>query len=151
MHLQYDDQSLSDILTRVRVIALVGASPKPQRDSHRVMAYLQARGYRVIPVNPHAGCAELLGERVYPSLEAIPTRIKVDMVDVFRRSDEVPEIAEAAIRIGARVLWLQLGVIHADAARRARDYGLQVVMDRCPKIDIPRLGLEQALSLRNED
>jgi len=148
MHLSYDDDTLRTVLTSVEVIALVGASPKPQRDSHRVMAYLQAHGYRVIPVNPNAGCDELLGERVYASLEAIPPTIKVGMVEVFRRSEEVPEIAEAAIRIGARVLWLQLGVIHGAAARRATDYGLQVVMDRCPKLDIPRLGLEAALSSR---
>ncbi|WP_210397095.1 CoA-binding protein [Motiliproteus sediminis] len=143
MHLQYDDSLLRDLLTSVKVIALVGASPKPQRDSHRVMAYLQAHGYRVIPVNPQAGADELLGERVYPDLDSIPASIKVDMVEVFRRSEELPEVAEAAIRIGAKVLWGQLGVIHGVAARRAADYGLTVIMDRCPKLEIPRLGLEQ--------
>jgi len=142
MHLHYDDATLRDILLSVKVIALVGASPKPQRDSHRAMVYLQARGYRVIPVNPNAGTSELLGERVYASLEAIPATLKVDMVEVFRRADQVEEVAESAIRIGARVLWMQVGVINGAAARRASDYGLQVVMDRCPMIDIPRLGLE---------
>lgn len=143
MHLQYDDNYLKQILTSVKTIAMVGASPKPDRASHRVMAYLQARGYRVIPVNPACRGEELLGERVYNRLDDIPDRIKIDMVDVFRRSEAVPEITEAAIRIHAKVLWLQLGVIHGDAARRAQEHGLQVVMDRCPKIDIPRLGLEK--------
>ncbi len=143
MHLQYDDNYLKQILTSVKIIALVGASPKPDRASHRVMAYLQARGYRVIPVNPQYCGETLLGERVYSRLDEIPETIKVDMVEVFRRSEAVPEIAEAAIRIRAKVLWLQLGVIHGDAARRAQEHGLQVVMDRCPNIDIPRLGLEK--------
>lgn len=143
MHLQYDDNYLKQILTSVKTIALVGASPNPDRASHRVMAYLQARGYRVIPVNPACRGEKLLAERVYSKLEDIPETIKIDMVDVFRRSEAVPEIVEAAIRIRAKVVWLQLGVIHGDAARRAHEHGLQVVMDRCPKIDIPRLGLEK--------
>ena len=143
MHLQYDDNYLKQILTSVKTIAMVGASPNPDRASHRVMAYLQARGYRVIPVNPQCRGEDLLGERVYNRLDEIPETIHIDMVDVFRRSEAVPEIAEAAIRRSARVLWLQLGVIHGDAARRAQEHGLQVVMDRCPKIDIPRLGLEK--------
>lgn len=142
MHLQYDDAYLTQILSSVKTIALVGASPKPDRASHRVMAYLQHHGYRVIPVNPVCHREELLGERVFASLDDIPATIRIDMVDVFRRSDAVPEVAEAAIRIKAKVLWMQLGVIHGDAAHRAEAYGLQVVMDRCPKIDIPRLGLE---------
>ncbi|MEH6472784.1 MAG: CoA-binding protein [Halopseudomonas sp.] len=143
MHLQYEDAYLKQILTSVKTIALVGASPKPHRDSHRVMAYLQARGYRVIPVNPTCRGEEMLGERVYSRLEDISERIKIDMIDVFRRSDAVPEIVEAAIRIHAKVLWLQLGVIHGEAARRAEEHGIQVVMDRCPKIDMPRLGLDK--------
>lgn len=142
MHLQYNDDQLRDILTRVKVIALVGASPKPHRDSHRVMAYLQARGYRVIPVNPNCGAEELLGERVYADLESIPATISIDMVDLFRRPDEVPAVVEAAIRRKVSVIWMQLGVINGPAARRATDYGITVVMDRCPKIEIPRLGLE---------
>jgi predicted CoA-binding protein len=143
MHLQYDDNYLKQILTSVKTIAMVGASPNPDRASHRVMAYLQARGYRVIPVNPQCRGEDLLGERVYNRLDEIPETIHIDMVDVFRRSEAVPDIAEAAIRRRAKVLWLQLGVIHGDAARRAQEHGLQVVMDRCPKIDIPRLGLEK--------
>ena len=143
MHLQYDDNYLKQILTSVKTIAMVGASPNPDRASHRVMAYLQARGYRVIPVSPQCRGEDLLGERVYNRLDEIPETIHIDMVDVFRRSEAVPDIAEAAIRRRAKVLWLQLGVIHGDAARRAQEHGLQVVMDRCPKIDIPRLGLEK--------
>ncbi|WP_421868728.1 CoA-binding protein [Motiliproteus sp.] len=138
----YDDSYLRDILTSVKTIAMVGASPKPHRASHRVMAYLQRQGYRVIPVNPAGRGEQLLGERVYAQLDDIPDTLQIDMVDVFRRSDAVPEIADAAIRIRAKVLWLQLGVIHAQAARHAQEYGLDVVMDRCPKIDIPRLGME---------
>ncbi|MEH6649730.1 MAG: CoA-binding protein [Motiliproteus sp.] len=122
---------------------MVGASPKPDRASHRVMAYLQHHGYRVIPVNPACRGEQLLRERVYATLADIPETIAIDMVDVFRRSDAVAAVAEAAIKIKAKVLWLQLGVIDADAARRAEAYGLQVVMNRCPKIDIPRLGLER--------
>ena len=143
MHLDYDDDYLKQILTSVKTIAMVGASPKPDRASHRVMAYLQHHGYRVIPVNPACRGEQLLNERVYATLADIPESIAIDMVDVFRRSDAVADVAEAAIKINAKVLWLQLGVIHADAARRAQTYGLQVVMDRCPKIDIPRLGLER--------
>lgn len=143
MHLDYDDDYLKQILTSVKTIAMVGASPKPDRASHRVMAYLQHHGYRVIPVNPACCGEQLLNERVYATLADIPESIAIDMVDVFRRSDAVADVAEAAIKINAKVLWLQLGVIHADAARRAQTYGLQVVMDRCPKIDIPRLGLER--------
>ncbi len=145
MHLQYDDDYLKQILTSVSTIALVGASQKPDRASHRVMAYLQHRGYRVIPVNPACRGDDLLGERVYARLEDIPPTLKIDMVDVFRRPDAVPAVVESAIDINARVLWLQLGVIHSEAAQRAAAYGMQVVMDRCPKIDIPRLGLERVL------
>lgn len=152
MHLSYDDDFLKQVLGDHHTIAMVGASPKPHRDSHRVMAYLQGQGYRVIPVNPQCRGEDILGERVYAQLEDIPERIKVDLVDVFRRSEAVPEIVDSAIRIGAKALWLQLGVIHGEAARRAQEYGLQVVMDRCPKIDIPRLGLEQPSRLdRNTD
>ncbi|OMH39036.1 CoA-binding protein [Motiliproteus sp. MSK22-1] len=140
MHLQYDDEYLKQILTQTQVIALVGASPKPHRDSHRVMAYLQARGYKVIPVNPRIGGEVLLGEHVYSKLEDIPGH--VDMVDIFRNSQAAGEVCEEAIRIGAKSIWMQLGVINGAAARRASEYGLQVVMDRCPKIEIPRLGLD---------
>ncbi len=140
MHLQYDDAYLRQILTDSHRIALVGASPKPHRDSHRIMAYLQARGYKVIPVNPRIAGTTLLGERVYASLEDIPGPI--DLVDVFRNSEHAAEVCDAAIRIKAKAIWMQLGVIDGEAARRATEHGLQVVMDRCPKIEIPRLSLD---------
>ncbi|PPQ39295.1 hypothetical protein SAMN06265338_103135 [Rhodoblastus acidophilus] len=121
------------VLREVKTIALVGASARPDRPSHEVMAFLQSRGYRVIPVNPGLAGQTLLGERVFASLGEIDAPI--DMVDVFRRPETVAPIAEAAIAVGARVLWLQLGVVNEDAAARARAAGLKVVMDRCPKIE----------------
>lgn len=139
MHLQYDDELIKKILTDTKTIALVGASHKLARPSHYVMAYLKAHGYRVIPVNPTIAGQELLGEHVYPSLHEIP--VAIDMVDIFRRSSEVPAVCDDAISIGAKYIWMQVGVINGDAARHASDAGLQVIMDRCPKIEIPRLGL----------
>lgn len=134
-----DDDGLREILTSTRTIALVGASPKPHRDSNRVMKFLLDRGYRVIPVNPVAAGEKIHGQRVIAALADIDE--PVDMVDVFRRAEEVGPIAEAAVAIGARTLWMQLGVINQAAAETARDAGLTVVMDRCPAIEIPRLGL----------
>jgi uncharacterized protein len=121
----------------MRTWAVVGASPQPFRDSHRIASMLKSRGYRVIPVNPN--CDELIGERAYPSLAEIPE--PVDVVDVFRRSDAAGEHVDEAIAIGARAVWLQLGVIDEAAADRARAAGLEVVMDRCPAIEMPRLGI----------
>jgi predicted CoA-binding protein len=118
---------IAEILKTARTIAVVGLSPKRYRPSYGVAEYLQKAGYRIIPVNPRE--SELLGERCYPDLEAIPEA--VDIVDIFRRSEFVPEIVEAAIRKGAKVVWMQEGVVHEDAARRAEAAGLQVVMDRC--------------------
>jgi predicted CoA-binding protein len=133
-----DDREIRDILTSVKTIALVGWSPKPDRPSHRVAAFLHRQGYRVIPVNPGQAGQEALGERVVASLaEAGP----VDMVDIFRRSDEAGAVVDQAIAVGAKVVWMQLDVIDEAAADRARAAGLQVVMDRCPAIEIPRLGL----------
>ncbi len=123
------------------MIALVGASPKPHRDSHHVMAYLQNRGYRVIPVNPMIAGETLLGERVYASPEEIP--VAVDMVEIFRNSEQAAEACEQAIKIKAKYVWMQLGVINAEAAQRATEHGLKVIMDRCPAIEIPRLGLDR--------
>ena len=118
--------------------AVVGCSPDPSRDSNRIARMLRSSGYRVIPVNPHAG--EVLGERSYPSVRDIPER--VDVVDVFRRADQAGAHVDEAIDIGAKAVWLQLGVVDEDAAVRAREAGLDVVMDRCPAIEMPRLGIE---------
>lgn len=118
---------ISEILHTCRTIAVVGLSSKRFRPSFGVAEYLKRSGYRIIPVNPHE--TEVLGERCYPDLDSIPE--KVDMVDIFRRSEFVPEIVEAAIRKGAKAVWMQEGVIHEAAAQRAEEAGLAVVMDRC--------------------
>ena len=132
------DSEIREILTSTKTIALVGWSPKPDRPSHRVAAFLKARGYRVIPVNPVQAGQVALGETVVASLaEAGP----VDMVDIFRRSEEAGGVVDEAIAAGAKVVWMQLGVVDAAAAARARAAGLKAVMDRCPAIEIPRLGL----------
>ena len=117
-----------DILRRSRTLAVVGLSPKADRVSHRVTAYLQDQGYRIIPVNPAA--ETILGEPSYPNLEAIPAGA-ADTVLVFRRSSEVPPVVEQAIKIGAGAVWMQEGIVSGDAARLAREAGLDVVMDRC--------------------
>ena len=131
--------TVASVLTELRVWAVVGCSPDPYRDSHRIAALLQSRGYRVIPVNPAAGVAEILGERVYASLSEIPPEEGVEVVDVFRRSELAGAHVDEAIEIGARAVWLQLGVIDEAACERARAAGLRVVMDRCPAIELPRL------------
>ncbi|OSP56445.1 CoA-binding protein [Pseudoruegeria sp. SK021] len=138
-----DDTRLTEILTRTRIIACVGASPNPARPSHYVSLFLQAQGYRVIPVNPGQAGNTLFGERAYARLSDIPSVIAVDFVDVFRRSEEVPAVVDEALDAlpHLRTIWMQIGVQHADAARRAEAAGVQVVQNRCPKIDIPRLGL----------
>lgn len=134
-----DPQILTDILTRVRVIALVGASDKTNRPSNEVMAYLQGRGYRVIPVNPRLAGGRILGEQVFGSLSEIGE--KPDMVDLFLNPDRVGPVVDEAIALGAPVVWMQLGVVNPEAAARAEQAGLTVVMDHCPKQEIPRLGV----------
>ena len=129
-------KQIAEILRVCRTIAVVGLSAKRYRPSYGVAEYLQRAGYRIIPVNPHE--TEVLGERCYPDVESVPEPI--DIVDIFRRSEFVPEIVEAAIRKGAKVVWMQEGVIHEEAARRAREAGLEVVMDRCILKDHRRLG-----------
>lgn len=118
---------IAELLKSSRTIAVVGLSSKPWRASHGVAEYMQRAGYRIIPVNPRE--SEVLGEKAYAALEDIPE--PVDIVNVFRRSEFVPEIVAAAVRIGARAIWLQEGVVHHEAARQAREAGLIVVQDRC--------------------
>jgi predicted CoA-binding protein len=120
-------ETAARILRELRRVAVVGISDRPERDSHRVAAYLQRAGYTIIPVNPNVD--EVLGLRCWPDLELAPKPIEV--VDVFRRSELVPPVVEAAIRVGARAVWMQDGVVHEEAAARARAAGLLVVMDRC--------------------
>jgi predicted CoA-binding protein/ubiquinone/menaquinone biosynthesis C-methylase UbiE len=131
------DSAARSVLTSYRTWAVVGCSPNAARDSHRVARFLQSRGYRIIPVYP--GASEVLGERCYQKLSDIPPHEEVEVVDIFRRSDEAGRHVDEAIEIGAAAVWLQLGVIDAAAAGRARDAGLEVVMDRCPAIELPRL------------
>ena len=126
---------IEHVLTQYRTWAVVGCSPQPWRDSHRIAAMLQARGYRVIPVNPEAG-DELLGERCF---DALPAGEGIEVVDLFRRSSAVSAHVEEAIAIGAKAVWMQLGVIDEAAATRARAAGLRVVMNCCPAIELPRL------------
>lgn len=127
MHTNPSDDQIKDLLTRARTIAVVGASGNPDRASYGIMQKLQSVGCRVIPVNPKE--TEILGEKVYPSLAAIPHA--VDIVDVFRRGEDTPPIADEAVAIGAKALWLQTGISSEDAAARAKAGGLIVVMDAC--------------------
>jgi predicted CoA-binding protein len=126
-HHNPSDDDLRHLLTDASTIAMVGASPKPDKASYGIMQKLQRSGYHVIPVNPHE--AEILGERSYPSLLDIPER--VDIVDVFRRPEDTPAIADEAVKIGAKALWMQTGIVNEDAAARASAGGLAVVMDTC--------------------
>lgn len=125
------------ILRDCRTIAVVGLSPKTHRDSHHVAEYLQEQGYRIVPINPQA--TEILGERCWPSLTEAAQHLPIDLVDVFRNSADVPPIAAEAIAIGAKALWLQLGVRHDEAAAVARAAGLQVVQERCTLVEHGRL------------
>jgi predicted CoA-binding protein len=131
------DDDIHALLTTTRTWAVVGCSPDRGRDSHRIAAMLQQRGFTIVPVNPRA--SEILGERCYPTVSAIPPDVQVEVVDVFRRSEAAGAHVDEAIAIGAKGVWLQLGVIDVEAAKRARHAGLRVVMDRCPAIELPRL------------
>lgn len=136
-HDHYSDSYLRGILRQVKTIAMVGASPNWNRPSYFAMKYLQGHGYRVIPINPTAAGGEILGEKVYGDLADLPH--KPDMVDIFRNSEAAGPIADQAIRLGAKVVWMQLGVRNDAAAGRAEAAGLKVVMNRCPKIEHARL------------
>ena len=120
-------EEIARLLKSARTVAVVGLSDKPDRDSYQVAAYLQERGYRIVPVNP--AVREVLGEKAYARLQDVPE--KIDVVDVFRRADAVPGIVEDAIAVGAKVVWMQEGIVHNAAAERARAAGLAVVMNRC--------------------
>jgi hypothetical protein len=135
MNLYGDQATIERALTDYRTWAVVGLSENPARASYRVAAFLQARGYRIIPVNPTA--ARILGETAYPDLASIPEPVEV--VDIFRRSSRAGVHVDEAIAIGARAVWLQLDVIDEEAAARALDAGLDVIMDRCPAIELPRM------------
>ncbi len=135
--LEYQDNDIRSILQNTKTIALVGASNKAHRASYRVMAFLQSKQYRVIPVNPRLAGGELLGETVYASLAEIPDVI--DMVDIFRNSEAAGLISEEAIQVSPKVIWMQLGVINMKAAQQAEKAGIQIIMDRCPKIEYVRV------------
>lgn len=131
-----DEEAINRLLKEAKVIAVVGLSADEGKPSHGVAQYLKSRGYKIIPVNPSA--PEVLGEKSYPALDAVPE--KIDIVNVFRRPEAVPEIAAQAIEAKARVLWLQEGIVHEEAAEKARQAGLEVIMDRCIMKEHRRLG-----------
>jgi predicted CoA-binding protein len=143
--MEYSDALLERIFAETKTIAVVGASPKPARPSHGVMRYLQSKGYRCIPVNPGQAGGTINGETVYAKLADIPT--KIDMVDVFRRSEEAGTVVDDAIAIGAKTVWMQLDVRNDAAAARGRKAGLTVIMDRCPAIELPRLDAKRGQAL----
>lgn len=126
-------EDLLDLLTTARTIAVVGLSPKQDRPSYRVAAYLQSKGYRIIPVRP--GTAEILGETCHPCLENIPKEIQVDIVDVFRTAEETPPVARAAVKIGARALWLQSGIVNDETMAIAQAGGLLAIQDLCLMVE----------------
>lgn len=133
------DEAIRELLSVPRTWAVVGCSPRASRDSHRIAALLQSRGNRIVPINPSA--LSILGETAYPTLADAREQVEIDVVDVFRRSEEAGVHVDEAVAIGARAAWLQLDVIDAAAAARGRARGLTVVMDRCPAIEYRRLGI----------
>ena len=133
------DAEIADLLQSIRTVALVGISDRPNRPSHGVMAGLQRHGYRVLPVNPQIAGEHVHGEFVWQGLDQIG--VPIDMVDVFRRPDAAGQVVDNAIAIGAKAVWMQLGVVNEEAAARAEAAGLKVVMNRCPMIEIARMHL----------
>jgi len=129
------DKVMKEILLSARTVASVGLSSNPEKESYAIVSYLKEQGYQILPVNPTA--TEILGQKAYPDLESIPG--KVDVVQVFRKSEDVPPVVESAIRIGAKVVWMQVGIVNEAAAARARAQGLQVVMDACMRVTHRRL------------
>lgn len=138
---QHEAELIREIVARTRTIAVVGLSPRPDRPSHGVAAFLQRAGFRIIPVNPRHAGERILGETVYPDLASLPDRESVDMIDIFRRSEEVaPVVGEALEQLpNLRTVWMQLGVSNATAAALARGKGVDVIENRCPAIEFPRL------------
>ena len=132
-----EDEELKEILSGCKAVAVVGISPKEDRPSYRVASYLQSKGYRVIPVRPDGDV--ILGEKVYHSLMEIPKEVKIDVVDIFRRSEEVFPVVEEAIQRGAKVVWMQEGVVHEEAGVKGEKAGLKVVMNLCMKKEHQRL------------
>jgi len=144
------DEAIAQLLLQAKRIALVGASAKPERPSHRVMQFLLDEGYEVLPINPGLAGQRLLGQTVSASLADLPT--SVDMADIFRDAASLPEVAQDVLDAGIPTMWTQLGVVNAEAERTALDAGLQLVVDRCPAIEIPRLrdaGLLPYLSMQS--
>ena len=135
--MEVSDAHLRELLGSARTIAVVGLSDKPERDSNEVARYLQAQGYRIVPVNPML--AEVLGERAYPSLSAVPADIRIDIVDIFRRSDQVSPIVDEALARGVKAIWMQLGVEHPEAADRASARGVSVYQNLCIMVQHRRL------------
>lgn len=138
-----NDQMMRDILLSSKTIASVGLSSNPQKESYSIVSYLKEQGYHIIPVNPTA--SEILGEKTYPDLESVPE--KIDVVQIFRKPEDVPPVVEAAIKVGAKVVWMQEGIVNEEAAQKAREAGLQVVMDACMRATHRRLIGPKLLSL----
>ena len=138
-----DDQMMKDILLSAKTIASFGLSSNPGKESYGIVQYLKGQGYHIIPINPTA--EEILGEKSYPDLESVPEPI--DVVQVFRRPEDVPPVVDSAIKVGAKVVWMQEGIVNEEAAQKAREAGLQVVMDACMRVTHRRLIGERLLKL----
>jgi uncharacterized protein len=138
-----NDQMMRDILLSAKTIASVGLSSNQEKESYWIVSYLKEQGYRIIPINPTAD--EILGEKAYPDLESVPE--KIDVVQVFRRSEDVPPVVDSAIKAGAKVVWMQEGIVNEEAAQKAREAGLQVVMDACMRMTHRRLIGPRSMSL----